>query len=312
MQRFADLPGRRIGLFLNSVGSLILTLVCACSLLGGIPKHVLPQSKNNTASAAISFVYEIVSIKPATPNSDPDSGGTEEMADGYKATNVTLLTLIRRAYGIDLRNQISGGPSWLNSDAYDIRAKMDESLADSLKKLKPSERKRARQEMLQALLADHFKLIVRRENRELPVYLMVVAKNGPKLHESKLAETDPNVTYDSSLQLGREGGKLVGPRMTTRQLASLLTLALSRTVLDETALAAAYDVTLQWTTDQADVPVVTAPDSPQRGAGSTSVPNSSRPSIFTAIQEQLGLKLEEGKGPVEVIVIEHVEKPSGN
>jgi uncharacterized protein (TIGR03435 family) len=259
-----------------------------------------------------SWAYEIVSIKPAAPNSDPDSGGTEEMADGYKATNVTLLTLIRHAYGINIRNQISGGPGWLSSDAYDIRAKMDESAADRLKKLGPLERKLARQQMLQALLADRFKLTVHHENRELPVYVMVVAKNGPKLYESKFRETGSDKTYDSSLQSGRGGGKLLAPHATTRQLAELLTLALNRTVLDKTALISTYDITLQWTADQAEVPASTAPDSSQRGSENTSAPNGSWPSIFAAIQEQLGLKLEEGKGPVEIIVIDHVERPSGN
>lgn len=131
MQRLRDLPSNRIGLFYKSVGSLILALVCTCCLLAGIPKHVPTQSKNNPAGTALA--YEVVSIKPASPNSDPDSGGTEELTDGYKATNVSLLTLIRRAYGVDINNQISGGPTWLNSDTYDIRATMDESVADRLK-----------------------------------------------------------------------------------------------------------------------------------------------------------------------------------
>lgn len=166
--------------------------------------------------------------------------------------------------------------------------------------------------MLQALLADRFKLEVRREKRELPVYLLVLPKNGPKLHESRLLETGPDKTYDSNLQSGRAGGKLSGPRLTTQQLAELLTLALNRTVLDKTRLAGTYDMTLQWSADQAEVPASTAPDRGQRGIENTSAPNVSWPSIFVAIQEQLGLKLEEGKGSVEVIAIVHGEKPSGN
>ena len=95
--------------------------------------------------------------------------------------------------------------------------------------------------------------------------------------------------------------------MTTRQLTEMLTLALSRTVLDKTSLVGIYDVTLQWSTDQAEVPLPVVQDSGQREPG-----NASWPSIFVAIQEQLGLKLEEGKGPVEVIVIDYVERPSRN
>jgi uncharacterized protein (TIGR03435 family) len=92
----------------------------------------------------------------------------------------------------------------------------------------------------------------------------------------------------------------------------MLTLALGRTVLDKTALTGFYNVTLQWTADRAQAPAPNALDNGQRGAESPSASDPSWPSIFTAIQEQLGLKLEEGKGPVEIIVIDHVERPSGN
>jgi uncharacterized protein (TIGR03435 family) len=312
MHRFGDASGNRIRIFQYSAASMIFALVCTCCLLGGTPKLDQPQSKMDAAAEANSPIYEVVSIKPAAPDSDPDSGGTEELVDGYKATNVTLLTLIRRAFAIDLINQVSGGPTWLRSTAFDIQAKLDGSAADRLKKLKPSERKLERQQMLQALLSDRFKLIVHRESRELPVYMLVVAKNGPKLRESRLGETLPTETYDSSLQLGRDGGKLIGPRLTTRQLASMLTSAVGRTVLDKTGLEGAFNVTLQWTADQFEIPVFKAPDNGQRGNENISATNGSWPSIFAAIQEQLGLKLEAGKGPVEIIVIDHVEKPSGN
>ena len=270
------------------------------------------QSQSQAREAtAISWEYEVVSIRPANPNTDPDSGGTEEMPDGYKATNVTLMTLIRRAYGVEIRNQISGGPGWLNSDAYEIQAKLDASAADTLKKLAPPERNSARRQMLQALLADRFKLIVHRENKELPVYILVVGKNGPKLHQSKLG-ANPDEIRDSSLESGRGGGKIIAPSITIRDLAGMLTLALGRTVLDKTGLSGSYDLRLQWAADRAEVPTSKAPDDGQRGTGSASAPDPSWPFIFTAIQEQLGLKLEEGKGPVEIIVIDHVEKPSGN
>ena len=165
--------------------------------------------------------------------------------------------------------------------------------------------------MLQALLADRFKLIVHRENRELPVYLLVAGKNGPKLHQSKLG-ANPDEIHDSSLESGHGGGKIIAPSITARDLAGMLTLALGRTVLDKTGLRGSYNLTLQWTADQAQAPASNALENGQRGTESASVSDSTWPSIFTAIQEQLGLKLEEGKGPVEVIVIDHVEKPSGN
>jgi uncharacterized protein (TIGR03435 family) len=296
----AWLPGRK-KLAAGAI-SILLLLAYAATV------QSQPQARDATAT---SWAYETVSIRPANPIADRESGGTEELSDGYKATNVTLLTLIRRAYGIEIRNQISGGPGWLNSDAYDIQAKLDASAADALKKLTPTEKNSARQQMLQALLADRFKLIVHRENRELSVYVLVVGKNGPKLHQSKLG-TNPDEIHDSSLESGRGGGKIFAPSTSTRNFAGMLTLALGRTVLDKTALTGFYNVTLQWTADRAQAPAPNALDNGQRGAESPSASDPSWPSIFTAIQEQLGLKLEEGKGPVEIIVIDHVERPSGN
>jgi uncharacterized protein (TIGR03435 family) len=311
MQRSSgDVRENHRRLFVTLAGSVGFVIACGCGLSAAIPSHLQSQTTNAT-SASTSWTYEIVSIRPANPNTDPNDGGTEELSDGYKATNVTLLTLIRRAYGIEIKNQISGGPSWLNSDAYDIQAKLDASAADALKKLTPSQKNSARQQMLQALLADRFKLIVHRENRELPVYLLVVGKNGPKLHKSKLG-ANPDEIHDSSLESGRGGGKIITPSITTQNFAGMLTLALGRTVLDKTNLAGSYDLTLQWTTDRAELPIPKSPDSSQRGAEAPSVSDPVWPSIFTAIQEQLGLKLEEGKGPVAIIVIDHVEKPSGN
>jgi uncharacterized protein (TIGR03435 family) len=308
MKRFDDIFTSRQDLVFRSNRFVVTAVSLLLLLTSTVRGRVHSQARDATANP---LTYEIVSIRPSAPNSDPNSGGTEELADGYKATNVTLLTLIRRAYGIDVKSQILGTPGWLSSDAYDIQAKMESSVADDLRKLSPLERTYARQQMLRALLADRFKLVVHRENRELPVYMLVVAKNGLRLHEST-PERTPNEIHDSSLDSGRRGGKITAPCTTTQSLAGLLSIALNRTVLDKTGLTAKYDIALQWSVEQEQAAAPRLLDGAQAGTGGASMPDASWPSIFTAIQEQLGLKLEPGKGPVKVVVIDHVERPSGN
>jgi uncharacterized protein (TIGR03435 family) len=156
--------------------------------------------------------------------------------------------------------------------------------------------------MLQALLADRFKLTIHRETKNLPIYSLVIAKGGSKLQEAHL-DGRPE---DHMIRVGR--GELTAPGIRLEDFAHILTQQTGRTVVDNTGLKGHYDLKFHWTPDQGE-----AFDGP---GGSTS-PESSissdmPPSIFTAIQEQLGLKLESRKGPVEILVIDHVEKPSEN
>lgn len=231
--------------------------------------------------------------------------------DGLHITNYTPQMLILMAFGVQ-DFQLSGGPSWLNSEKYDIEAKMDSSVADALIKLGPQERALARQHMLQALLSDRFGLTVHREIKEIPVFALVIAKNGPKMQEAKPGDTYPNGIKgpDGRGSAGMmEGGrgKLTGQGLPIKTLVYLLSLQhLGRTIVDKTGLVGNYDFKLQWT------PESQSAASAQQGADNTLSPDSSGPSIFTAIQEQLGLKLESQKGPVEIFVIDHVERPSEN
>ena len=138
--------------------------------------------------AAPSYEYEVASIKP-------NKSGTNMIRlmfnpSGLSGTNVTLAMLIRTAYGVE-ENQISGGPSWLKSDHYDVDAKMDSPTAEALHKLAEDQRRLAIQHMLQALLADRFKLAVHHDSKELSIYALVVAKSGPKLQQAKPGDTYP-------------------------------------------------------------------------------------------------------------------------
>jgi uncharacterized protein (TIGR03435 family) len=185
---------------------------------------------------------------------------------------------------------------------------MDPEAADALSKLSTDDRNVVQQHMLQALLAKRFGLVFHRENRDVQVYMLVVGKNGPKLHEAKPGDTYPNGINLSNgpggagVMLMRSGPG--GTFIVTAQGVPLssflpqLSYNSGRPVLDKTGLTGKYDFELTYALDQ------------NASAGAAS--DSTGPSIFTAIQEQLGLKLESGKAPVEIIVIDHAERPSGN
>jgi uncharacterized protein (TIGR03435 family) len=172
-----------------------------------------------------------------------------------------------------------------------------------------------RQRMLQALLADRFKLTLHREIKELPVYVLVIAENGPKLQASKPGDTYPNGIKGSDGR-GHADMMLTGPGWLTGQglpmagLVRLLSQQLGRIVLEKTRLMGNYDFTMRWTPDKSQLPMSKGTESNQQGTESTSSPESSGPSLFTAIQEQLGLKLESHTAPLVVLVIDHAEPPS--
>jgi bla regulator protein blaR1 len=277
-------------------------------LAGGVRQSVIPQSAD---AAKETFSYEVASIKPEKTGSMMFK--ILNTPDGFSAST-TVQMLIRVAYGIE-DNQISGAPGWVGSEKYEVEAKMDEVTADKVKKLGEVEREPTRQHMLQTLLADRFKLTVHRETKELPIYSLVVAKGGSKLQEAKPGDTYPNGIKGLDgrpapvgahlMRMGR--GELTAQSLGMKEIAHLLTQQTGRTVVDNTGLKGNYDFTLHWTPDQS-TPALNGP-----GGGPDSTTSSeSGPSLFTAIQEQLGLKLESQKGPVEILVIDHVEKPSEN
>jgi uncharacterized protein (TIGR03435 family) len=168
--------------------------------------------------------------------------------------------------------QVSGGLSWTNTELYDVIGKPASPA--------PPDQLRI---MLQSLLAERFKLSFHRETTDVPVYALIVVKSGPKLQEVR----DPTL-------IGRmSGGKgMLRGEMKLADLARYLSPSAGRPVIDRTGLMGAYEINLQWSPDNST--------------------DADKPSLFTAVQEQLGLKLDSAKGPVEVLVIDHVEKPSGN
>jgi uncharacterized protein (TIGR03435 family) len=273
------------------------------------------QSPATTGAPTPSF--EVASIKP-NRSADLDRR-IMSLPGGYTATNVTIKFLIASAYHVK-DFQVSGGPSWINSERYDIEAKMPDSLAEEMQKLPPSQRRaKIMGLLLQSLLADRFKLKVSHGTKELPVYALVVAKNGPKLQESKPNDTYPNgikgpdgLGHAGMFRMSIGGGEITAQGIPMASLVMMLSEQLGRTVLDQTGLKGNYDVALQWTPDPSEAVMLKGPEGGNPGPDSAPPSDSSGPSIFTAIQEQLGLRVESTKGPVDILVIDHVERPSEN
>ena len=224
--------------------------------------------------------------------------------------------IIQFAYNIKPA-QLSGGPSWITAQGYVIDAKVDDSVIPDLQKLPPPQRTDQMRLMIRSLLADRFKLVLSQDNKEMPIYGLVVAKGGPKLTPTAYAPPDPNTQPPSSPapmqsrpHLLISPGKISAVNQPISGLADLLALLPDlggRMVQDETGIKGNYDFEMTFTQE---VPFPGA----ATGAGnpSASSSDSSGPSIFTALEEQMGLRLESTKGPVQVYTIEHIEEPSEN
>jgi len=254
---------------------------------------VLAASAVWSQPAAKPLAFDVVSIKPFDPN-----GGRTALSlpggEGLNATYSTVRALIGFAY--DIRDpQLMGGPAWRGSDRYDViaRTAADEraaplNRAPSSEEIQASDNRT--REKTRSILAERFGLVVHRETREQVVYLLTVAKGGSKLKE--IATADRHETT-------RGRGRNKGCAATTEMLAGLLSGATGRPVVDKTGITGNYDWVLEW-----------SPDAGVRDADSA--PAGSGPTVFTALQEQLGLRLESGKAPIEMLVVDHLDRPSPN
>jgi bla regulator protein BlaR1 len=269
----------------------------------------------STAAAAPRF--EVASIKP-TSQSGPDIqglGNVRALPGGRLiAEKVLLRYFIQDAY--DVRPfQLSGGPAWISSAHYDIAAKAEGNPNSGQMRL-----------LMQALLEDRFKLKVHHETRELPVYELTVAKNGAKLPEPKegsCISPDPDAPPwppvpgqaipcgGVLVMMSRSGARMKGGQVTMTDLIRTLSNVLRRTVIDKTGFTGTFDVELLFTADEALAGLPTPPPPAPGGVAPTPSPDL-HGNIFAAIQEQLGLKLQSAKGPVDVLVIDSMERASAN
>jgi len=269
-------------------------LLAAAATFACIALQSIAQTVARPAPAAPP-TFDVVSIKVSKPGA---SGSNSDFSnEAYHATNVTLKEIIQYdAYEIP-GPQILGIPPALEKVTFDIQAKIDPAVYAEMKTQGKEQFYQHFQQMVQQLLADRFKLAVHTETRELPVYALTIGKNGPKLQPAK--DPDAGTSFSSGKR-----GQLTAKGTSAEQLAQKLSRSVSdelgRIVIDNTGLNGRYDLTLKWTPDLGTAPTINGE------------PDTSAPSIFTAIQEQVGLKLEPTKGPVHVLVIDHAEMPSEN
>lgn len=210
--------------------------------------------------------FEVASVKVAPPRTGAAGFFARDSDPALvRYSNITLGNLIAIAYNVDSR-LIVGGPAWLDSELYDVVAK-----------LPPGTAKDRIPAMLQTLLAERFKLAVHRETREQRVYFLTAAKNGPKLKAGS-----PEGGQNQMLP-----GRIMGGSMELGTLASILARFVGSQVVDKTGLAGTFDIDLKWKAES--------------GEGNS-------PELFAALREQLGLKLEPGKGPVETLVVDRAER----
>jgi uncharacterized protein (TIGR03435 family) len=240
--------------------------------------------------------FDVISVKPSKDNATR----VQFTPDGMHGTSVTTEFLLFEGFGGLSQSQVIGEPSWSTADGFDIEAKVAAVDLPTLARMTFEQRRT----MFQQILVDRFKLVAHHETRELPIYELIVGKNGSRLKEDAADDPASATSRRKGMMWGR--GKVTATDGSLSMLIAPLSRQLGRIIVDKTGLTGRYDFTLEWTPEGAAAP-------PAGGAPSGSAaPEQSGPGIFTAVQEQLGLKLRSTKGPVDVIVIDHIEKPLAN
>jgi uncharacterized protein (TIGR03435 family) len=246
-------------------------------------KRALPVLLLSSLCWSQQLHFEVATIKPSRPDS-LGSNFNRRPGGGIECLNVTLREMILFAY--DIRpHELTGGPPWLDKDRYDVLAKPDRNDNPTGAKRSFDDDFREIRLRMRSLLADRFQVAIHTETRELPIYALLVAKGGPHLQKS--------TTED--LGIHNRNGFVECTKVTMKDFAeSSLTYRMGRTVVDETGLTDEFDFELKFVEDQALAADTSGPD------------------FLTALQQQLGLKLESRKGPVQVYVVDRAEKPTAN
>ena len=261
-------------------------LVPALAFAFAIPaptQTTAPAAQNPSAGSP---VFEVVSIRLHKDNGNYSHWWTPT-PDGYAAYNVEVSDLIFAAYQIKCPGQLVNLPNWAYDEPYDLEARIDEAHLSTYRNLPDLEQRDRAALMLRPVLEDRLKLKVHHETRILPVYSLVIAKSGFKLKQADGEENLYGMLTNRGLISINHGP--IGARFIVG-----LSMMTGRVVIDDTGLTGFYDIALKWTPDE---------------ELANGAPGSS---LFTALEEQLGLKLVSKKAPVDVIVVDHVERPSEN
>jgi uncharacterized protein (TIGR03435 family) len=260
-----------------------------------------------SAAAAPSINFEVVSIRQSKDRNVPRVRSMPRDGDGMTFTNVPMVMVILIACRFNNATLTMGLPDWTLTDRYDVAVKVSSADVEAYHKLTSGQRSM----MLRKVLEDRLKLKAHLESRPVLVYDLVVPKNGPKMKLAKPGDTYPDGFKAAPGQtiLFTPPSHLVGQGATAAELASRMSdlgdWSIGRQVFDKTGLTGKYDFSLQWTADMKG-----AGDSDSDGGQGRA--EGSGPSLFTAVQEQLGLKLDSAKEPVECLIIDHAERPTEN
>jgi uncharacterized protein (TIGR03435 family) len=276
--------------------------VLLCVLFLASPM-LLTQQPN---SSPVAPAFDVATIKPH--QGVLTMTGVMNTADGVNGSAATLAMLVQYAYELRSEDQVSGVAEWAKTDRFDVQARMGEADIAAMQKLDHADKNARLRQMMQALLAERFKLKVHGETKQVAVYDMVVAKGGSKL-------TDAASDTNEHLLKGKDGaplhvltwntGKTVAQGYSAKDLADVLSQpysALGRPVMDKTGLTGTYNFTLDWTPPHPGVRFGGESDSP--------APEDTH-SIFTALGD-VGLKLQPSAGSMEMIVVDHAEKPTAD
>jgi len=267
---------------------LLLALCPAFLISAAAPaQQPAPAQAATAPGAAPQFDVAAIHLHESQPH-EHNSIWSSPFDGHFKAENMSVVMLIQWAYEMP-DTRILDVPGWARSTYFSIDAKADPAVDQQLRKMSSDAGRKVKEQMLHALLANRFKLATHTETREMPIYALVIAKGGAKLGDINDGGTVVNSWRDHLEVQGSNSLAL---------LAEVLADELGRPVLDRTGIAGRYHLTLKWTPDDA--------------ASAATSNSSAPPSIFTALEEQLGLKLVPQKGPVQVLVVDHVEMPSAN
>jgi len=266
--------------------TILLSLTLAAFASVAYSQSTTAQTSSAAKAEAIAPAYDVMTIKPN--KADNGSMGIDSHNGHFVAHNVSLKRLLQYVYDLN-EDSLIGVPAAFDSLHFDIEAKIVEPDLDAIKKMSSAQARA----MLLPLLTKRLQLKTHTETRVLPIYELVVVKGGLKIKPSK----DQTRHGDSGIGMYfiNNNRRITARDLTMASWAKTLADQVHRTVIDKTGLAGDYDLELKWTPD--DSPTAQTDDAP---------------SIFTAVQEQLGLKLQPAKGPAEVLVIDHIALPSDN
>jgi uncharacterized protein (TIGR03435 family) len=290
----------------SMTGRACVAWLLGCAIATGqTPPAAKPAPPTQPASTAQPIHFEVASVRR---NITGTPGGHGPTADGYDLKGMPAVFYVGMAFGVAEYQRIQGLPAWCQwgGETYDIAAKVAASDIPAWSKLDQDQFHSA----IQALLADRFHLKAHFETRDAPVYALVVAKNGPKFKPSVPGDTYPGGIHTASGKLalglgerwdpGSDRGREIGQAATMAALAqflsSMMNPAIGRQVVDRTGLTGEYDFSFpiynEWMSNHQDA--------------------DNEASIFTVIEDSLGLRLEPAKAPMQFLVIDHIERPSGN